>query len=412
MYNEDRYHTTDWDAGEISREETRRAPGRETPPQRGGASRPQKQQKQKKKRMHPFLKLVIWLAVVAVASVTLASVGWSLASDFAALDSRERTEIAFEVPEEWFTETRTVENSDGVSEETAVCDMDQVASALKEAGLIRYPWFFKLFGKFYNADEKIAQGTYTLNTEMDYMALVRGMRSVGGAAVTVDVSIPEGYTVQDIIDLLAENGVGSVESLTDVAENYEFEGYAFLSGETGSISRLEGYLFPDTYNFYVGGQPELAFEAMLSNFDRKVVENEDLTELFAESPYELSDIITVASLIEKETDGADRDKIASVIYNRLNNEGETAYFLQIDAALVYAKGAPITQADYTDLDSPYNLYQHTGLPPTPISNPGVQSIRAALQPADTDYYYYALVDGAHVFSRTLAEHNAVLAGQG
>ncbi len=401
MYNEDRYHTADWDAGEVSRQE----PDRPRPAPKAAEPAARK----KKKRMNPFLGFIIWLVIVAVTSVVLASVGWSLASDFAALDSVERSEITFEVPEEWLTATKEIEHDDGTKEEITVCDMKLLAQGLKDAGLIRYPWFFRLFGWLYKADEKVMEGTYTLNTEMDYMALVRGMRSRGGSAVTVDVSIPEGYSVRGIIDLLAENGVGTKEELTECAENYEFEDYAFLSGETGSISRLEGYLFPDTYNFYVGGRPELAFESMLNNFEKKVAQNEDLTEQFGESAYDMADIITIASLIEKETDGTDRYNISSVIYNRLNNEGETNYLLQIDAALVYAAGREITQADYTDLDSPYNLYQHTGLPPTPIANPGIESIKAALQPAETNYYFYALQDGKHVFSETLAEHNAVLA---
>lgn len=245
------------------------------------------------------------------------------------------------------------------------------------------------------------------------MALVRGMRSRGGSAVTVDVSIPEGYTVSQIIKLLAENGVASEEDLTETAQNYVFEEYAaFVDNENlGNVSRLEGYLFPDTYNFYVGGRPELAFNSMLSNFQNKVYNNEDLTDLFGESAYSFKDIITVASLVERETDGGDRDKIASVIYNRLENAGETNYLLQVDAALVYAAGRAITQEDYTSLDSPYNLYQHTGLPPTPIANPGIASIQAALNPADTNYYFYVL-DGEgkqHVFSETLAQHNAAVA---
>ena len=94
---------------------------------------------------------------------------------------------------------------------------------------------------------------------------------------------------------------------------------------------------------------------------------------------------------------------------RLKNAGETNYLLQIDAALVYAAGRPITQADYTDLDSPYNLYQHTGLPPTPIANPGRQSILAALQPASTNYYFYVLDGKTHVFSETLAQHQKAVA---
>ncbi|MDE7260782.1 MAG: endolytic transglycosylase MltG, partial [Oscillospiraceae bacterium] len=288
-------------------------------------------------------------------------------------------------------------------------DMEKVAATLKEKGIIEYDWFFRLFCKFYHADTKITEGTYTLTTDMDYMALIRNMKTVGGSAVTVNVSIPEGYTVSQIIELLAENGVGTVEKLTDVAKNYEFDAaeYPFVNNEDlGDISRLEGYLFPDTYNFYVGGRPEVAFGSILKNFKAKVYSNEDFADLFAESEYGLQEILTIASLVERETDGTDRGNIASVIYNRLENEGETAYLLQIDASLVYAAGRPITQEDYTNLDSPYNLYQHTGLPPTPIGNPGIASIRAALQPADTNYYFYVLgAEGKHVFSETLAQHN-------
>ena len=309
-----------------------------------------------------------------------------------------------EISPDWFTETE-VKQDDGTTETVSTVDIGKVAAELKENNLIEYSWFFRLFSVFYHSDTKIKPGTYTLNTDMDYMALVRGMRSTG-LAETVDVTIPEGYSVQQIIDLLAEKGVGSVEDLTETAENHVFDKYAFVDNENlGSITRLEGYLYPDTYNFYVGGDVTLAFNSMLSNFNNKVYLNEDLTSLFDASEYSFQEIITIASLIEKETDGTDRDKIASVIYNRLENAGETAYYLQIDAALVYAAGRQITQEDYATLDSPYNLYTHTGLPPTPIGNPGIDAIKAALQPAETDYYYYVLgADGKHVFSTTLSEH--------
>ena len=118
----------------------------------------------------------------------------------------------------------------------------------------------------------------------------------------------------------------------------------------------------------------------------------------------------MASLIEKETDGTDRAVISSVIHNRLENVGETAHLLQIDASLVYAAGREITEDDYQTLDSPYNLYTHQGLPPTAIANAGKASFQAALQPDDTNYYFYVLNPDTqrHVFSRTLSEHNANL----
>ena len=401
MSNEDRYHTTSWDGGQVRRQ----AAGEPSQPSRpsGGSGK----KKAKKKRTNPFLALLLWVVVVIASSVILAGVGWMLANDLCAFTGADQ-DVEVVVPAEWFT-TTTVTDEDGNTEEVSLCDIGQVADALQDAGLIQYKWLFRLFAWVYDADEKIDQGAYVLNTNMDYMALVRGMRSTGSSAVTVEVSIPEGYNTQQIFQLLSENGVAPVEELEEAAANYEFVDYAFLDSDLlGDVRRVEGYLYPDTYQFYVGRSAVAALDSMLSNFNSRVYSNGELTPLFEEAAargYDFSAIITIASLIEEETDGTDRDKIASVIYNRLERPGETGGLLQIDAALVYAAGRAITQEDYTTLDSPYNLYQHTGLPPTAISNPGMSSITAALQPAETDYYYYVLgADGKHVFSETLSEH--------
>ena len=411
MNQDDRFRTTSWDAGEVRRsaESARSQPGSERQAEAESApkaSRPKKR-KRRKKRTNPFLALILWIVIVAASSIIAASVGWMLANDFAALNKSYK-EVELKVTEDLVTEVTQEVRENGDIKEITHYNMEEIAAELKEKGIIEYDWFFKLFCKFYHADSKITEGTFTLTTDMDYMALIRNMKTTGGSAVTVDVSIPEGFTVSQIIDLLAENGVGTVEKLTDVAKNYEFDKteYPFVdNGNLGDISRLEGYLFPDTYNFYVGGRPEVAFASMLRNFKAKVYNNEDFTDLFDESGYSLQEILTIASLVERETDGSDRSNIASVIYNRLENAGETGNLLQIDAALVYAAGRAITQEDYTSLDSPYNLYQHTGLPPTPIANPGIASIKAALQPADTNYYFYVLVGDKHVFAETLDQHN-------
>ena len=405
---EDRYHTTSWDGQQVQRQQASSgasAPRNQQPsrPASGSSQGSGKKKSKKRKGINPILGILLWVVIVASSSAIFAGVGWMLANDLCAFN-KAYMEVSVEIPEEWFTESE-VTQEDGTTETVTTVDMDLVAQELKEGGLIEYPWFFRLFSVFYKSSTKIKPGTYTLNTDMDYMALVRGMHSTG-TAETVEVSIPEGYTTQQIFQLLEENGVCSVEELNDAAANYEFQDYAFLDSDLlGQTTRVEGYLYPDTYQFYVGRSAVAALDSMLSNFSSKVYENEDFSALFENSDYTFQEIITIASLIEKETDGTDREKIASVIYNRLENAGETAYYLQIDASLVYAAGRAITQEDYTTLDSPYNLYQHTGLPPTPIANPGLASIKAALQPADTDYYYYVLgADGTHVFSSTLSEH--------
>ena len=221
--------------------------------------------------------------------------------------------------------------------------------------------------------------------------------------------VNKGYTVRQTIALLAEKGVNTEEALTEAAQTGDFD-YDFIDNESEDLSRLEGFLFPDTYEFYVGHNAEDALDRLIRNFVSRM--DEDRMTQVEESSYSLQEIITIASLIEEETDGTDQANIASVIYNRLEGSGNkqgTYGLLQIDASLLYAlpdHTGPITSADM-QTDSPYNLYQNAGLPPTPISNPGLASIDAALNPNSTDYYYYALgTDGKHHFSTTLAEHNA------
>lgn len=378
--SEDRYQTTGWDREQVRRQASAANSGNQG----------RQDHRRKKRRRNPLFSTLLYLVCVVVASALLAGIGWLLANDLCALN-KEYKEVTIQV-----TQDDTV---------------GSVSKKLKEEGLIEYRWFFNLFAWVSNADEKIGEGRYTLNTDMDYRALIIGMASGSGgslSAQTVRVTIPEGYTVEQTIALLAENGVNTVEELTDAAANYDFEQPFLDESLEGSITRLEGYLFPNTYDFYVGEDAAHALGRLLDEFNRQM--GDDIMTLVEESGRSLREIITVASLIEKETDGTDREKIASVIYNRLGNPSyETGGLLQIDASLVYATGhTELTEADKA-VDSPYNLYTHQGLPPTPIANPGFASIRAAVQPAETNYYYYVLgSDGLHIFSSTYAEHQQVI----
>ena len=335
---------------------------------------------------------VTYIICVVLVSCLLAELGWLAVNEVCALNK------------EPLTAEVTIDEGDGLG---------AIAKKLKKAGIIDSKFLFKLYGLFSGTAKKVDAGVYKLDTGMDYHCLEQTMQTGTSAAATVTVTIPEGYTVQQIIELLAENNVSSVEKLTEAAKNYVFEDYSFIDNENlGNISRLEGYLFPDTYEFYVKEEAVSALSRLLDNFYYWIFEDEEMVEMMEGE--DLKEIITVASLIEKETDGTDRETIASVIYNSLNHSAETAYLLQIDASLVYAAGREITQDDYKNLDSPYNLYTHQGLPPTPIANPGLASIKAALNPEKTNYYFYALdVNGEfgtpnrHVFSKTLADHNYV-----
>ena len=227
-------------------------------------------------------------------------------------------------------------------------------------------------------------------------------------AETVTVTIPEGYTVMQTIRLLAEKGVNTEENLLEAAKTATYD-YSFIDNKSEDISRLEGYLFPDTYEFYKNHNAKSALGKLIDTFAEHIDEDAYSESKAKAMGYSMKQVVIIASLIEKETDGSDQADIASVIYNRLQKPGETAGLLQIDAALLY--GLPdhtgtITNADKA-VDTPYNLYIHKGLPPTPIANPGSTALSAAMNPNDTAHYYYALgKDGKHHFSATLAEHNA------
>lgn len=283
-----------------------------------------------------------------------------------------------------------------------------VASQLKEAGVIRYPFLFKLMTSFKHIDQFDA-GTYELNSSMDYGQLMDALQTAQTTRGVVTVTIPEGYNLKEICALLVEKNVVREAVFWDVVNHYDFAHF-MLQDVPMTDNRLEGYLFPDTYEFFVNEDPSHAICRLLDNFSQRM--DDELMTQVEESGYSLEEILIIASLIEKETDGKDRTNIASVIYNRLNNVGETYHKLEIDAAVIYGLGyangenyaGPLTQADL-DKDTPYNLRMHEGLPPTPICNPGLASIRAALEPADTNYYFYALgKDGVHHFFKTYREH--------
>ena len=373
--------TASWDAGQVRREQSSRSPSH--PPQR--------RRRRRRRRMNPILFILLHLLFVALASALLGCGGWLLFSDFCSFNraSSPVTQSVVEV----------------VAEDT----VDSIAAKLADAGLIEYKWFFKLYASLTDAEEKIGMGTYTLNTDMDYHALVLGMRSTAGnmTAETVQVTIPEGYTVAQTIAVLAKNGVNTEAALTEAAQTADFD-YSFIDNESEDISRLEGYLFPDTYEFYVGEKPENALNRLIRNFNSKM--DDEMLAAAEARGYDLRKVITIASLIERETAGSDQARIASVIYNRLDGPGDKAGtygMLQVDASLLY--GLPgheggITQQDL-QADTPYNLYKYAGLPPTPIANPGWDAIEAALEPEETNYYYYALgKDNEHHFFATYNEH--------
>ena len=305
-----------------------------------------------------------------------------------------------------------------VSMQEEVKTASDAIDLLADQGLIKCKGFCKFFATLHDKvlNDPIGgpypAGVYYLNGKMGLEGMLQTLQGSSATSETVTLIFPEGMTVPEIVNKLTENDVCDKTALLSVIDSTEFtySMVADLKANEHVPYRLEGFMFPDTYEFYVKENADSALSRLLSNFQDRIMDDPDVAPLIANSSYSLKDIVIMASLIEKETDGTDRAVISSVIHNRLENVGETAHLLQIDASLVYAAGREITEDDYQTLDSPYNLYTHQGLPPTAIANAGKASIVAALKPDKTNYYFYVLNPDTqrHVFSRTLTEHNANL----
>lgn len=355
-----------------------------------------------------ILATAVWLAIILWAGVSLGRMLWVCATDVLAFGREEQIV------------TVTVEETD---------TLDDIAQKLKTAGLIRYPELFKAYGTLTNAREDISAGTFNLNTIYDYMALVNHMSSYSSSREVVKVTIPEGYTCEQMFKLLEEKGVCKAEYLQEYAATGELDDYWFLEGvERGSANCLEGFLFPDTYKFYLNDSAANVLEKLLDGFDyrftedhRKAIDtlNVKLAAMMEANGYDgvyiesqkfdVRKVLIVASLIEEETANSDESyKIASVIYNRLTNQKDYPY-LNIDATLMYVLGhKDALTAEDLNYDSPYNTNIYKGLIPGPITNPGLNSINAALNPDNTEYHYYVLDTKAeerqHHFSETYDEH--------
>ena len=372
-------------------------------------TQPESQEPEKKRpRLPSGIRVLLYVCCVLAVAVLLAVAVWRCADDVLSL-TKEDAEVTVSIP-------------DGAT-------ISQIAGELKSKGLVRYETLFKFYCWASHAEKTIEPGTYTLNSRYDYHALVSNMIEASPDRAVVEVTIPEGYECEDIFRLLEADGVCSYQDLADTAASYEFA-YDFLQEiPYGSENRLEGYLFPDTYQFYMGDDPENVIDRFLRNFDNKFTSdlydaldalNDRLaqrmrTNGFTETEItdgrlSLYDLITVASLVEKETaKTSESASIASVIYNRLCSKLYPC--LEIDATIQYAlaeRKEVLSNAD-KGVISPYNTYTNAGLPAGPIANPGMNSIRAALYPAETDYYFYALdTTGVHHFSETYYEHQNFL----
>ena len=336
-----------------------------------------------------ILVTFVWLALIVIIGVTGGRMLWICAADVLAFGREDKVV------------TVTVYEAD---------TMEDIIDKLHAGGLIRYKSLFRLYADISDAEEDIKPGIYDLNTRYDYHALVNFM-SPRSSREVIKLTIPEGYTCRQIFSLLEENRICTAVDAAAYASSGELSEYWFLDGvERGTDNCLEGYLFPDTYEFYKNSTPREAIERMLDNFENRF-DGDMLTQLEAVNEkfrcnYTVREIVIIASLIEKESAApGESPMVSGVIYNRLFKWGNNRPLLNIDASIVYAQEGNNARID-TKLDHPYNTYLYEGLTPGPIANPGLSSLKAALNPDSHNYYYYVLnpATGMHQFSTTYEEH--------
>ena len=293
---------------------------------------------------------------------------------------------------------------------------DDIIDILYDDNIIQIKELFKLCVKVNDDGRPLISGEHEISPSMDYGDIIDELKTnIEESKETVMVTLPEGINVYDAGTLLEEAGVCDARNFV-----YYFKGGFNLSGYTFAehlpeesalkFIKLEGYLFPDTYEFYKDEDPEIVCRKIFDNFDRKITQ--EYYDRMNQMNMTLDEVITLASIIQKEAgDIENMKKISSVFHNRLNNPDKFPK-LESDPTRIYAEDVIHVKADITDetIENAYNTYQSAGLPPGAICNPGLEAINATLYPDDTEYFYFCanVNTGKVYYATTLEEHEANL----
>ena len=294
--------------------------------------------------------------------------------------------------------------------------VNEISQHLKEQDFIKNKLFFETYVWFRGVQGNFQAGEHKLRQNMRVWEIVSVLTS-GGETNERDIKILEGWNNAEVADYLEREGVVNKDIFMGAAANYDLVtyGYEFLSDRPMGAT-FEGYLFPDTYKIYKkipeeflegrgeeGVVAEQIIKKMLANFDQKLTA--DLRQEITRQKKTIFEIITMASVIEKEARGEDLAMVSDIFWRRI----EEGIPLQSDATVNYATGKYETQPSLDDLevDSDYNTYKYRGLPAGPIGNPGLEAIRAAIYPKANNYWYFLHTkDGQTIYSRNFEEHKA------
>ena len=357
-----------------------------------------KEQKKKLKKRDQKNKRIffwMWIVMIAVVSFSIARFAMVNINDMLAV-GRDDSVVQIQIPK----------NATG----------EEVGNILAESGIIEKPSFFALYSQVTKSEGHYQYGTYEIKKNMDYEAIITHIQSNANRLddETTQITITEGMSVRQIAQLLEENNICTVDEILEAANDSEyFDIYSAINSITNDEERyylLEGYLFPDTYDFYTGENPIDALSKLLNNYKDKITQ--EMKDKAASMNMTMDQVITLASMIQAEAANVDdMYNISSIFHNRLRDGAEKGVAtLDSDPTVWYPyhsrEEVPADQVD--SFVSRYNTYEVQGLPPGPICNPGLDAINAALNPNTTDYYYFCHKDGQAYYSQTLEEHQQKL----
>ncbi len=353
---------------------------------------------------------IIWWTSVALAGLTVALFLMVGVGDMLAMNRSEDGYATIAIPEN--------------------PSLSDVSRVLADKGVIREPGFFELYAKL-TKNEDFSQGDYKIKTNMDYEAIINYLGSMQNRTDTIKVTITEGMNVQEIAAYLVKKGaLSSPDHFLELCKSDYFdEDYEFVKHDNDDkrYYKLEGYLFPDTYECYKNERAELTITRMLDNFEYRTTYDQNVDgyskavnvskRIKDIKDFDLDQILTIASVIQAEAASVeDMYNVSSVIHNRLASDADEGVLrLDLDSTKYYPyrKRSDIPDDIRKGYKSTYNTYSIKGLPPGPICNPGMQAILAAIYPNDTDYLYFCHAkDGTPYYAYDLSEHeyNLSLAG--
>ena len=373
-----------------------------------------KRRKQKAKKNRRIFR-VVWIAMTVFVSVMIGEFIMVGVNDMLGVGREAEKSVTITIPQN--------------------ADLDTITDILYDNEVIKVKWFFKLYATMTKSTSGFTQGTFDIAKNKDYQALINYMQSDMNRTDVVTIRFTEGMSLKQYAKLLEDGKVCSSEEFLEACNSDRFDDYEFI----GSISnpkersiKLEGYLFPDTYDFFVGEKVDTVIEKFLANYRRKVyatksrVLGQDKKMTIAERSelinMKMEDVLILASLIQAEA--ANKDdmyEISAILHNRLatipddgvNKNGELGLNkLQLDSTKYYPyaslKDIPLSQR--STFKSKYNTYDIIGLPPGPICNPGLEAIQAALTVGKTENYYFCHkpaeenMPAVAYYAKTMDEH--------